>query len=933
MVARAERTILSVLGLSLVAACGGGGGGGGGPDVDAQISTVVAQAPFGTEADGTSVTVTVTLFDDQGQPLANKSVTLTVAGVGGSVVQPATRTNASGVTTGTVSTLVAGTQTVSAAVGSVTLDDTADVTFIRNPPDARYVRASGSDTNGGTSPLDAWATLVHALTQVQPGQTLFVGAGTYAGGLVLGTSGSAGAPIELRGDPAGLYAGDAGAVVVDAAQGAFGLHLDGVAHVVVRGFTFVEARPGLAQGGGLFVDGGSDVYLLDNDLYANDRGIDVQGAQRVHVEGNRVSQNGGGVGEGDGIRLDQTSGVTLENDLVYANGRYGLFLVDSAATTTVRHSTFYLNADDQVHEEGAGGSGSIRDTLVTDGLATGIALVSGTGFNETFNLVWNNAPDVVVGPMVPPPSGSDDPEFVSPAGTDALLGGAQAADDDFRLATTSPGVDAGSLAANRTRLFFGGALRGTTTRVDGTLDGEGADGSQSNLGVHRPASTDAFVALQSGEARLLHVSGDDVRARSRVRSGGTWAATRRAAPLNEDVRWIVHEVSPTSSAEEFLAALSDEGNGTTLYLRRFDGRLWSEDHPLHAPQSVIPSANAGQRGFDLALEQSSGEALFVYADDDASPLYRTFSNGRWSDDQEVYAALPSAGTVLWVELVARPGTDEIALVTLDDTETLSALVWDGDAWTDMGAPMMLDTQSAELRESKAFDAAFEGLSGDLLVGWGHTTVVDETRYMQRDGTTGVWSAQTQHNSTGACGAVYRLAADPTSDRIAAAIGEGTHGVDVSGMIWGGDSWVDVAGELVTNVPFADPTYGVVDQFDLSVGWLGTTGRAVVVLDRNGAQGTLRWANWNPAANPGLGWNNLIYTPTPVPVSGMGTMAFAELRSVPGTNLLEALVVDDAGALFALRYNGSQWTLEGGGPLATDLPASGAAEPFALSFRP
>ena len=47
-----------------------------------------------------------------------------------------------------------------------------------------YVDDSGSDSNGGTSWGDAWLTIQHAVDNVISGDTIMVGAGTYAGAIV-----------------------------------------------------------------------------------------------------------------------------------------------------------------------------------------------------------------------------------------------------------------------------------------------------------------------------------------------------------------------------------------------------------------------------------------------------------------------------------------------------------------------------------------------------------------------------------------------------------------------------------------------------------------------------------------------------------------------------------------------------------------------------
>lgn len=80
----------------------------------------------------------------------------------------------------------------------------------------RYVRKTGSDSNGGTSPSDAWLTINKALTTVAAGTIIYVGAGTYREVVSVTNSGTPSAPIYLQGDVDGGFTGDQGMVCLTA---------------------------------------------------------------------------------------------------------------------------------------------------------------------------------------------------------------------------------------------------------------------------------------------------------------------------------------------------------------------------------------------------------------------------------------------------------------------------------------------------------------------------------------------------------------------------------------------------------------------------------------------------------------------------------------------------------------------------------------------
>jgi hypothetical protein len=104
--------------------------------VSAANFTVGASPTSITAGSGTS-TITVTAKDASGNPVSGATVVLTATGSGNTLNQPASVTDVNGVATGTLSSTVAETKTVSATANGVAITQTAAVT----------VTASGS---GGT---------------------------------------------------------------------------------------------------------------------------------------------------------------------------------------------------------------------------------------------------------------------------------------------------------------------------------------------------------------------------------------------------------------------------------------------------------------------------------------------------------------------------------------------------------------------------------------------------------------------------------------------------------------------------------------------------------------------------------------------------------------------------------------------------------------
>jgi len=95
--------------------------------VSADQSTVDA-APTSISVGSEASTITVTAKDEFGNLIAGATVVLAATGTGNALTQPDNPTNASGVATGSLSSIVPETKTVSATINSVAIKQTATVT-------------------------------------------------------------------------------------------------------------------------------------------------------------------------------------------------------------------------------------------------------------------------------------------------------------------------------------------------------------------------------------------------------------------------------------------------------------------------------------------------------------------------------------------------------------------------------------------------------------------------------------------------------------------------------------------------------------------------------------------------------------------------------------------------------------------------------------
>ena len=897
MKALSARNLLALASSLLFFSCGGSGGPAA-PAVDPLQSSFTVDTPFGQLADGAStVGIEVVVADTGGNAVAGASVRFLLTGFG-NVLSYDLTTDANGRATGTLATRVAERKTLTCLVdsgaGNVVLGEVT-VEFVRLEPTARFLRTGGSDAADGRTPLTAWRTLDHALGQVGPGQTLYIGAGEYAGGWSLLAQAAGGAPLTLFGDRDGTHTGDAGDVVVQGAGMPYGLELVDCTNVVLRGLDVRGSDPGT----GLSLRGTQiDVRIVDCELYENESGITTEDAEGLLIEGCTISNN-----TGDGLVLGATVDSSVLSNLIYNNDLTGVVLTAPSTNVMFAGNTFYRNGGDHFREEQSGGTGTVSGNIFVEGGSLSVRLV-GSGFQRSNNLIYANQGD--------PGSPGDveaDPLFVDPFGSDGVLGGVGAADDDFRVLATSPVLDAGLETAADTDFPFTGPATTRTSLEDGTPDGTGTDGAAVNLGFHAPIPLETLENLAPGDGRLAYALAGEAFVNTRSLDADGWSEGRRTHAANQGVKWVVQRARSGEQPDEAQAVLVDTGTRAQLFVRTWDGRHLSEDftHPI---PTNIRSGDTDERGFDIEFEALSGDLLLVHAGTDATPLFRVWRGGTWTDDAPVFDLGPLAGTTLWVQLVARPGTDEVALVTLDDQMRVIATVWDGDAWSQA---LILGTEIVTTRRFRAFDAAWETLSGDLLVAWGFSVFAEQTRYATRNGASGSWTTG-QFTSTDAIAAHLRMHSDPTSDRIVGIFGEGDDDDDITASIWDGGAWTDTI-EFTLN--------GFASSRAMQAAWLGDSGEAIAIFRDGDLNGDLNWALFQN------GWR----VQPQVFLPGPGRTVRSEIVQHTDGNGVSVLSLDQKGDLYELVYEGGKWSLGNDGePLATGLDETNVGRAFSMARR-
>lgn len=215
-----------------------------------------------------------------------------------------------------------------------------------------------SDTGAGTQ-AQPYCTIQPAIDAASAGQTVYVSQGMYTGEVDITRSGTAAAPITLKGDPMGPS---------DVIGGSYDLRVTGASNIVISDMQFDSATTSA-----VLIDGSHDVTYSSNHMnyglggFANGTQVHVtDGSTNIDLADNLIEASytsaividGGGSGDivttnlidwtdGSGISVDSVSGTDIVSNTIDGSCGPGIALTGTATGATVEN-----NAVAQVHPTG-----------------------------------------------------------------------------------------------------------------------------------------------------------------------------------------------------------------------------------------------------------------------------------------------------------------------------------------------------------------------------------------------------------------------------------------------------------------------------------------------------------------------------------------------------------------------------------------------------
>lgn len=199
------------------------------------------------------------------------------------------------------------------------------------------------------------------------------------------------------------------------------------------------------------------------------------------------------------------------------------------------------------------------------------------------------------------------------------------------------------------------------------------------------------------------------------------ATTITSPPTTGALNWLELRQNPLSTSNEVAMIMLDANSD--VYGMRWTGSVW--DTMGTAAVWDATAASASKKTIDVEYEQTSGEAMFMWGDSVATDQYYRTWNGTTLGTTTLLDIPAEGGLAEWIQMAARPGSNEIILGVQDAGADLNTRKWSGTAW-DTATSHAEHSAAVENITSRTFDIVYETHSanpGKAWLVWGSGTAV------------------------------------------------------------------------------------------------------------------------------------------------------------------------------------------------------------------
>lgn len=283
------------------------------------------------------------------------------------------------------------------------------------------------------------------------------------------------------------------------------------------------------------------------------------------------------------------------------------------------------------------------------------------------------------------------------------------------------------------------------------------------------------------------------------------ATTITTPPTTGAVNWIEMKQNPLSTSNEIAMIMLDAN--IDVYGMAWTGSAWSTMG--NAAVWDASASIATRKAIDVDYEQTTGRAMFMWGDSVATDQYYRIWNGTTLTAATLLDIAAEGGAAQWVQLAARPNSNEIMLGVQDAGADLNTRKWSGSAW-DTATQHPEHSAATENIASRNFDVVWETHSanaGKAWLLWGNSLTVTAKQWSGTAwGTAGVLAGSDDTS-------FIRLRADTATGAVFAGIYQSSTStpkdINMRTLTNGGAAW-SAANSVWAGPTSAEPTHFRVD---------------------------------------------------------------------------------------------------------------------------